>query len=179
MVHKERLNKKPSKEEYAKMINQFQIMDLSLAQICKAIEQGKTIRPGIFFDKIEKRNWQFQQLLFIDFDNGQTVNSTLKKCNELGLEPSIVYPTFSYNFENQKHRLVFCLDEPVCNIETLDLVYNKLYQLFNPDKGALKPTQMFLGSNKGIFLIDNRSRVSVQQILDISVVPNKVEQLSL
>lgn len=179
MVHNKRLCKKASKDEIPKIVYGCRLRELTLVQICQAIQQGQTIRPGIIVgDKISDSNWQCQQLLFVDLDDGQTVNSTLIKCNELGLEPSIVYPTFSYTCENQKHRLVFCLDKPVFDIETRNTVMKKLCQLFSSDKNALRPTQLFFGS-RDIFLFDNRSRVSIQQILGINVEPTSVEQLTL
>jgi len=137
-----------------------------MVQICRAIEHGQTIRPGVF-DKndIHKDSWKQQQLFFVDIDEGLSVEESFELCEYYRLEPNIIYPSFSYTPDNQKHRIVFCLEEAVYNAELADEVRCILTRLFNADR-QISRTQMYYGSYMQFFF-DEKSRICLEHVLKL------------
>ncbi|MDD2362174.1 MAG: hypothetical protein PHH84_04360 [Oscillospiraceae bacterium] len=167
MVHPESFYSKPKKESNRFLANKFNTLDFSIVQVCKAVVNGQTIRPGVFDrDSIKESSWKQQQLFFVDIDRGMSVNNSFSICERLNLEPSIIYPSFSYTFENQKHRIVFCFEEVINNAETSDYISRKLADIFQADTNALRRNQFFYGSNTQFFF-DCLARLNLGYFLNL------------
>ena len=170
MVHPQSFSRKPNKETNRFLARSFNTLDFSIVQVCKAIINGQTIRPGVFEskEKIEETNWKQQQMFFVDVDRGMSVNNSKRICERLNLEPSIIYPSFSYTYENQKHRLVFCFDQVINNAETADYIREKLADIFHADTNALRRNQFFYGSNTQFFF-DSEARLNLNSFLNLGL----------
>jgi hypothetical protein len=119
----------------------------------------------------EKLCWRTQSLAGLDFDVCEVSADDMRKHFQyLGLQPWLVYPTFSNGFTpgRQSYRLVWRTE---CDLnltyEECSLALKKLRSLSNnlADKHALNPTRMFQGSNAGFFHYDaNAERLNLKKL---------------
>lgn len=111
------------------------------------ILQRKTATPFCYF-----------QCVFFDIDICNINNHELL-ISKLKYKPNIVYETFSYQPEKPKFRFVYILNKPMSCIY-YDDVYNVIAKTFNNklelDKSASRPTQTFFGTNKNVYITNNK-----------------------
>ena len=165
-----RQSKPASLQEYGKLretmiqrpwesLHEHEFVRLVTEQGCpfyQALMSGRDLQELQF----EKLVWRTQQFAGLDFDVCEISADDMRKHFQyLGLQPWLVYPTFSNGSvpNRQSYRLLWRTE---CD---LNLTYDecsaalkKLRSLSNgmADKHALNPTRMFQGSNAGFFHYD-------------------------
>ena len=107
----------------------------------------------------EKRQMQFftsLNHLALDFDEPSlTMDMMIDKCQELGLEPSIAYESFSSTKEHQKFRLIFELDKEIKDSRQAKFLIMGLLKLFpEADQACSDILRIFHGTNKDVEVID-------------------------
>jgi len=121
--------------------------------------------------QFEKLVWRTQQLAGLDFDVCEISADNMRKHFQyLGLQPWLVYPTFSNGIvpNRQSYRLLWRTE---CDLnltyEECSAALKKLRSLSNDlaDKHAVNPTRMFQGSNAGFFHYDaHAKRLNLKQL---------------
>lgn len=131
----------------------------TLEEMALSLSKGHSV---VFANWVEgeKRQMQFFTSLFhlaLDFDNPSlTVETTLSKCEELGLEPALWYYSFSADPENgiEKFRLVFELDQEITDPREAKFLILALLKLFpEADQACADVLRIFHGTNKQVEVI--------------------------
>ena len=92
-------------------------VDINVEELATALGNGKTIVPATFRKiggdiRRSIENWESQQVIALDFDEGLTLEEAYN--NAFFREnAAFMYTTFSHTEEHHKFRVVFVLDEPV------------------------------------------------------------------
>ena len=132
---------------------------LTLEEMALSLSKGHSI---VFanWTQGEKRQMQFftsLKHLALDFDNPSlTVEATLSKCEELGLEPALWYYSFSADPENgiEKFRLVFELDREITDPREAKFLILALLKLFpEADQACSDILRLYHGTNKQVEVI--------------------------
>lgn len=163
-VNKHKFKRKPTSLEVAKIARGFRIYECVLIELKKIICKGMSIKPAIV-DSYGR--FESQQIFFVDVDNTEnfhSANYNIKRCEIYGLTPALVYPTFSYTVQNQKHRLVFIMDKPVTDLTTRNRIQKYLNNLFLGDSKTVDVNRIFFGTNKAPFFLSN-NKVNTEDIL--------------
>ncbi len=142
-----KFTRKPSAIEVAQMSKKFRTCSCTVKDLTKIICTGQSVRPAI-----SDTNGRFvsQQVFFVDIDNTETfhsVNYNINRCKMYGLIPALIYPTFSYNAHNQKHRLLFVLNRPVTDLSKRNMIQKYLNNFFFGDMKVNDVSRMFFGTN--------------------------------
>lgn len=126
-------------------------------------ENGRTFTPAIVLGEQKSTNWQQQQIFAIDIDNeDKTAQKGIKRpaerplsgeqaiarAKEYGLNPALLYHTFSNSQDWEKFRIIFVCDTVIKDIEERNLIQNILMQIFPECDTACKdPARLFFGAN--------------------------------
>ena len=103
--------------------------DLTADELVAAIENGQTFKPGLLFGN-EGNTWQSQQIIAVDVDNkdedrksphlGERLPDIMIPdrayevlTEQYGIEPSIMYWTFSNTEDWPRFRILIIMDEPL------------------------------------------------------------------
>lgn len=164
-------------KEKPKMVNakKFKTVTTTIDDLIAAIEDGKSIRPGIIEDNgSSSQEWIEQQLIFIDVDD-RTIKQSLDVCNQLNIKPMLMYKSFGYSEDKQKHRLVFRLDKPITDPMVIWKLNNKLIEAFKADSRCSNHSRIYYGTNHKAFNIDKEATIDLNVIAKIREV-NRVAQ---
>lgn len=124
-------------------------------------------------------DWICSNMIGIDIDNGLTIDDALKRCEEFGLYPTIIYPTFSHLEKEddngnkiEKFRMLFVVDETINEVGMQKLLIDMVMRMFPECDVACKNIcRLWHGTNKGWMIIhgklDNlyKSCISPQKIV--------------
>ncbi|MCR8659308.1 hypothetical protein [Paenibacillus endoradicis] len=110
---------KPQGSEIGKINNRIADCEreITLDELAIEITKGKTFVPATLKQisgerKRQKRNWQSQQIIALDIDEGLSLEEALE--NQFIKEhASFLYTTFSHTTDKHKFRIVFALDKPI------------------------------------------------------------------
>lgn len=154
--------RKPDNDETGRIQNRLgtaQRYDLTVDELVVAIENGQTFKPGLLFGR-DGTTWQSQQVIAVDVDNkdedrksphfGEMLPDVLTPDQaydiliDHGIEPSIMYWTFSNTEAWPRYRILIILDEPLTDkAEARDLTC-RVAGLLNshwPDRDDYKYTR--------------------------------------
>lgn len=203
-------SKQEANNNIGKMTNEIARYEtnVSIKRLATAIENGQAfVLATSLNNKRANNSFAQSQLVGIDIDKADSVQSVLDKCAEKGLEPCIGYYTFSqqdyaspnpansvkpgYNF-----RLLFKLEEPIIRSDVYRQCVNGLITYLGGDGSCKDAMRLFYGSKSGsIFLLDKEaendntslymlaqqytSKPKVKPIKDITNTTNSFAELSL
>ena len=103
-------NTKPSASEIKEMTRNFISKELSLIDIAKELQTGKTFcRVKLKDNKRCNENFESFEFIWCDIDGEYDINEFLYLCNKYELIPSILYPTFSDTGDFNRFRAIFKL----------------------------------------------------------------------
>jgi len=175
MINNSKFYFKPKPEDIAKMYYDFFDVDIDEHELRAAILNGKTVRPGIFLrNNFSEDAWQGQQVFFIDVDNNntiRTVKQNLEVCERLNIPPTIVYRTYTANYKNQKHRLVFVFSDLITDLKIRNSIQTHLTEIFAGDASTNSFEKMFFGGNAKYFFAE-------EQALDLERVSKAINTYS-
>lgn len=135
--------------------------DPSLESLAGLLEKGHSVVLGDFEGDRKVSNFIATKYLGLDFDTDSvTIEGNLLKCEELEIEPAIVYPTFTATEEVEKHRIFIKLDREV-DAREFKLLQLGLMKLFpDCDKACKESVRIFYGTNKPVQVIGGTVEVS-------------------
>ena len=125
--------------------------EYDLQEIKKSILNGFSIRPAIF----EEDRFISQQIFFVDVDcehgKRQSVKQSIDICKELDMAPFLIYSTYSFFGKNQKHRIVFVLNEAVSDVNEREKIIKGLNRIFKGDESTENLKRIFYPGKLSFF----------------------------
>lgn len=123
----------------------------SVEQLAQHIEAGCSFYMAVFQENKPTNNGVIScQLLGLDFDEGTpTAQEFLEEMRSNGLEPNIIYHTFSNSPELEKFRAIWVFDTPFSGEQQTLLLRHLLKEYPATDKACKNPSRMFYGSRAG------------------------------
>ena len=135
-----------------------QVTKINIKELAEAINQGRTYCNAVFkklpvqHKRCRKAEYfESQQVFSVDLDNGKfkKLEEILDTCEDVGLEPGIVYHSFSSTPEKPKWRLIFFTDKPVYNGNEAKAIIRYCSQPFDGDPAVVDSARLLYGTYKG------------------------------
>jgi hypothetical protein len=108
-----------------------------------------TISPAIFNGARENNNWLSQHSFWLDFDSGITPEIAKEKLKHYGIEPNIIYYTFSHTVDSPRFRLIILLDQPITDSTIAKSIRENLIECLGADRACKDSARIFLGGTTG------------------------------
>jgi hypothetical protein len=188
MLDSEEFTEKPKGFEIGKISKRIikNQVDNEVNELAIELGKGKTFIPATFKyrDGTLRRsidNWETQQILALDFDEGLRLDEALK--NEFFIEnAAFIYTTFSHTIEHHKFRVIFVLDVPIYEYKLFESLMNKLLRLYPyADQSCKDGSRLFFGGTK-VIPFDYNNRLSVDEFNDmppLQDIENNLSNMSL
>ncbi|MFJ7306709.1 hypothetical protein [Peribacillus frigoritolerans] len=145
---------------------QYLPVDVGVAEMAKEVTKGKTFTPAIFklingSIKRSKVNWESQQVLALDFDEGLTLEES-KNDTFFKQYAAFLYTTFRHTESHHKFRVVFVLDKPLTRYKDFESLMDSLLARYpQADRACRGGSRLFFGGREAIpFDFSNRLRTS-------------------
>lgn len=156
-----------------RLANKNNHIDVSLDDLKKIVEEGKSWTPGVLNGR-DAKSWINQQCIAIDIDNGRKVkgkkvmiknplypDEARKLSEDYGLNPALMYYSFNNSDEWPRYRMVFALDTVITDNNSMK-EYNTLikdvFDIYRPgciDTGCADLDRLFFGSKPGSVFYEN------------------------
>jgi hypothetical protein len=147
-------------------IIQYLPVDVDVAEMAKEVTKGKTFTPAIFklingSIKRSKVNWESQQVIALDFDEGLTIEEA-KNDTFFKQYAAFLYTTFRHTESHHKFRVVFVLDKPLTRYKDFESLMDSLLARYpQADRACRDGSRLFFGGREAIpFDFSNRLRTS-------------------
>jgi hypothetical protein len=108
-----------------------------------------TISPAIFNGSRENNNWLSQHSFWLDFDSGISPEIAKDKLKHYGIEPNIIYYTFSHTEDYPRFRLIILLDQPITDSTIAKSIRENLIECLGADRACKDSARIFLGGTTG------------------------------
>ena len=145
---------KPKKYfDISKRLAEASTEELPWHEACDLIgNKGHAFCVADFYDnKRQKESFKSQQIFALDFDDDCDFNKIFNDAERYGLPIALAYETFSSTGMN-RFRIVFRVDEPICDIRVAEIVIDALVTIFPQcDRKCSDVSRLFLGG-KGIIM---------------------------
>lgn len=141
---------KPTANQVKNIHNRMETnITISLDQFAKAICRGQTFRAAVI-DK-ESRSFVAQQIFPLDFD-GVPYETVAAIAKSAGIEPVIVYPTFSQPQGEAlvRFRAIYMSDHVIVDERIRNAVQQRLFRLYDGlcDTNCRHYSHLYYGSNR-------------------------------
>ena len=143
---------KPTKIQTKNIYNRMDAHAIvSLEEFQKAVGSGQSYRAAV----INKSDLSFvsQQLFPFDFD-GTPYETVLTVAKRAGIEPAVVYPTFSQSPDEPlvRYRMIFLSDHVITNERIRNGIEQRLIKLFRPycDESCRHHSRLYYGGRNTI-----------------------------
>lgn len=148
-LDKDQFTRKPT-EETGGIMNRLATsqVEISVDELAQAIERGQSFTPALKAGT-KGDSWQGQQIIATDIDNGCKKNGkkvmidnplspvdAYEILSNNGIEPAIMYYSFSNRDDWPRYRVLLVLDEPLTDKEKARDYTERLAQLFNQHRGG-------------------------------------------
>jgi len=144
-------------------VTQISIDPLSFAEL---MMQGRTFSPAKYKGLRNNDNWIGQSVFCLDFDSGIQPDEVIERLKENGIDPNVVYSSFSDSPELRKFRVVLFLDREIqCKLKAKDLILSLMKLFPECDKSCKDYARIFFGSKAIIYFNDNL--VSVYDVVPL------------
>ena len=169
-----KFSRKPSKKQagiLCSQLNNLNNISLPLAGLVEAIKQGQTFTQAAF--KGNQRSihgWEQQRLFCADVDEANlSYDEVLAMGSAIpGLEPSVIYESFSSTPEKRKWRVMYVSEDPVYDPEIARTICKGITNLFSGvDAGASKDiSRLFYGTSDNKIHLVRCSRFDLESLLE-------------
>ena len=146
---------------------QSESQKMDIVSFTEAVLNGYSFTPAILKGGAKAANWNAQQLFCLDIDNEDqaakdgekrraatplTVEEVLRRCEQWGIKPSLIYETFSSTEEWQKFRVVFVSEVLITDSTERDKAQRFLMELFpESDKACKNKDRLFFGGKESLY----------------------------
>ena len=160
------IDHKPDEKEFGyRVLNMVSLKTNYLDQLIYAISHFGYAYKDAAVKGTKQIDFISQEWLTLDFDDGTTIDTVEKKCEEYKLLPMFIYYTFSHTEEHPRFRVVFHLNEVVKDLrlaKTLRFAINELF----PEADQIKNvTQIYQGSTKGEYGFNINHLISPHDVI--------------
>lgn len=141
-------------------------VEINAAKLAEEVTKGKTFIPATFKSiggsiKRSKANWESQQVIALDFDEGLTLDEAI---NDVFFKQhaAFLYTTFRHKESHHKFRVVFALDKPLNQYKDFEYIIDSLLERYpQADRACRDGSRLFFGGKKVVpFDFNNRLKVS-------------------
>lgn len=137
---------------------------------------GYSFTPAVFKDNKRKNaNWEQQSIFALDFDDGLTPEKAIKIANDYGINPSVVYTSFSDSPAKRKFRVLFFLDKVITDAKEAKFIILNLMNMYEgqADKACKDYARLFFGG-KECLLVNNEviSYTALMEVLNTIQIAN-------
>jgi hypothetical protein len=150
-------------------------VDISVAEMAEEVAKGKTFIPATFKPingsiKRSKENWESQQVIALDFDEGLTLGDAR---NDAFFKQyaAFLYTTFRHKESHHKFRVVFILDKPLIRYKDFEYIIDSLFERYPyADRACRDGSRLFFGG-KEVIPFDFNNRLKVSSFADLNTTP--------
>ena len=170
-------SKKPKNDPWyfkCKNIEHNRIVSVEADTFAEAVCAGQSWYCGTFSGPtITNEGIEGAQAIALDIDNDNpaypllTPTEALTRLYNIGITPTMVYPSFSHTEEKPKFRIVFFLNAAIGreNIRKWYVLADMLYCFFpEADAASLTISQLWLGTNKQTYCVNVGARLNEQAL---------------
>ncbi|MBT2697029.1 hypothetical protein J7E79_06340 [Bacillus sp. ISL-40] len=160
---------KPSGREIGLINNriiQCNPVEIEAAKLGEEVIKGKTFIPATFKSidgsiKRSKVNWESQQVIALDFDEGLTLDEA-KNDVFFKQHAAFLYTTFRHMRSHHKFRVVFVLDKPLTQYKDFEYIIDNLLKRYpQADRACRDGSRLFFGGKEAIpFDFNNQLKVT-------------------
>lgn len=180
LIDSERYASKPKGKEVGLISNR--IIDghaiMTTQELAHKIADGYSFSPAIFDGKRSRENWIKQQLFALDFDNDTSLNDFFDAASRYAILPFCVYATYNRSETKERFRPVFCVSEPIINIELRDLIQLCLMRIFPGCDTSCKDAARFYFGGTSLIAENSNAVMDVQRLI-AACFPDLPENYSL
>lgn len=108
-----------------------------------------TISPSVFDGPRNNTNWLMQQSFWLDFDSGIKPEVAKQRLNYYGIEPNIIYYTFSHTEVSFRFRFIILIDKPITDKAIAKSIRENLIECLGSDNACKDAARIFLGGTTG------------------------------
>lgn len=134
----------------------YRLERLNIYQLTTAILAGHTFLPAYTEDGSTNSAWLRSNIIGIDIDNGLSIDDALSRCEQYGVYPALIYPTFSHGKIDEKtgkpidkFRMLFVLDRTITELGEHKALIGMLMTIFPECDSACKNVcRLWHGTNK-------------------------------
>ena len=127
--------------------------------------KGHAIIPAHLEGGISAANCIGMQVVALDFDDGVTFDEIKSKCEEIGLDITYAYHTFSSTKEKEKFRVVFVSEEIIEDPFIISVMLQMFQKIFPEcDHSCKNMDRMFFGGKELIYY-NEFARIALVQLL--------------
>ncbi|MGN2271663.1 hypothetical protein [Priestia megaterium] len=158
-------------------------IEVNVMKMADEIAKGKTFIPATFkhvngYIKRSKANWDSQQVIALDFDEGLTLDEALKD-PFFRKYAVFLYTTFSHKEEQHKFRVVLVLDEPITNYKDFERIMAALFELYPyADQACRDGSRLFFGGKK-VIPFEYENRLGVKDLITKTPLQDIKDNLSM
>lgn len=155
-------------------------INISLSEFANVVAVcGQTFSPAVLSGGSNSNNWVKQQIFGIDIDNKNentstggenqspnilSVSDALQRCRIKGIEPALIYETFSSTNEQQKFRMVFVSPQIITDPFMRDCIQRAIMDIFPECDTSCKDRARFFYGGKNIVHINDNAFLSENSI---------------
>lgn len=165
-------------------------VSITLDELERRILSGISYTPGVLSGGSKAENWTCQQIFCIDIDNEDKtapkgekrksenpldVAEVLKRCENWGILPALIYETFSSSPEWLKFRIVFIGSEVITDGEKRDIIQLGLQEIFPEcDSSCKNRDRLFFGGKNTLY----KNEKAVYSFDDIAKIGNAISNIN-
>lgn len=177
-VHTKQWEKKPeTKAEKGSLAKGFVSTELDLEGLAEIINNCQTLAPALLKDNHRlSSNFISSQVIMLDYDNNQDVDSEISKLKNIGLNPNLSYYSFSHKEGSNRFRLVIVLDTPIEDPKLYKSIVTALINKVGSDGSCKDVSRMFYGGSGATVLEAQSNEWSKAKIMLTGLINLDVSQ---
>lgn len=158
--------------------------EVSIEELAGYVEgKGRTFKPSLL-NGTQKKDFISSSLIAVDIDNGYSkegvkhkvapeeyvsIDDFIEQCKREGLEPALMYKTFSHNDNWHRYRAIFQLERTITSVSELDEIYKVFKDKIKGIDEKVSSTAMIFGG-KGLILLNPKATINPDNLLINSLV---------
>ncbi|MFG3443929.1 hypothetical protein ACGFZ1_04420 [Bacillus velezensis] len=191
MVHPEKFNHKPSKEETVQINNRIlrNPATISIEDLAKALSSGQSVVTSFLYPKGQKikrteEYWKTQQFVALDFDNEKFIKKGNDKIKIKDIQmtweeaqqhpffkkhAAFAYKTFNFKDDHPKFRVCFIFEQPFLNLNECKSTIKQLLNIFPmADPISNQGSRLFFGGTD-LHIFNYKNTLPINPTLWLSI----------
>ncbi len=158
---------KPAGKEVGMIKKSIYKKEMTVDYMAKFIgEKGHSFSPAVFSNGTKKENFQYQQLIGLDFDHGATFAEIKAKADKYRIPILFAYKTFSWSENEERFRVIFALSRTIEDSFTVEAIIAMLMKIFTgADQCCKDCTRLFFGGNGCLYVADEPAELTLDDLM--------------
>lgn len=136
---------------------------VTLNDLIKISEEGKTVRPNDC--EATEDTWKSQQLFYMDIDENMSIKEFMKS-KYMKLNPTFIYTSLSNTKEHNKFRIIFINKEEITDYKVAKDIQNRLLQFFKESDQKCKDLSRFYYGGRKSIIINKDNRLNLEVLFE-------------